>query len=895
MKKNHREGLFPQLRVGNVRIQVLSPMLVRLEQRGKMGFEDRETFTVACRDWPGTEAAYRRERSQWVLDTANFHVVIPVRGRSLAGVRVEGPDGRVLYEFSGEVPSCTAFPDPGDSPAAWVMADAPRLVPPPWGATPPLKEAAASPSSGWDCGQNAPDVYVFIEGQAGYARMRAEFLKLTGAIPMPPLWAFGFWDSRYHAYTEKSALATIRTYRRKGIPLDVFVVDTDWRKGASHGYQVNTKLFPDMRRFIRRAHAQGVRVMFNDHPEPVSDNGLSPKELRYRWRGLVSMLKMGADAWWFDRNWHIGLIEPMPGLRKEVWGMCLYHNITRRFAPQRRPLIMSNVDGIDGGLPSGPTHAASHKYPIWWTGDTSATWASLRRAVENTVNGSIERLMPYINDDLGGHCGMPTEGLYVRYLQFGALCPIMRIHCSNGFVRHPWAFGAKAERIVSSYVRLRYRLLPTLCAAARRAFEDGTPLLRRCDLEWPQYAEARDPTQYLLGDDLLVAPMIGTPAADGETLPAKLLSTESGLRGLTAEYYRGTELSGEPAGVRREVVVDHNLYRDWAPPGVDPNTFSVRWVGRIGPVPTTALYEIGAEVDDGVRVWLDDKLIVDAWRYQAPTTCVGEAKLRKGRSYRLKVEYFQGGGGASCRLLWRLKKLGEATTRGIWVPPGRWQDLWSGRRLTGPRTLSLNAPLEMTPLLAREGGMVLTVPVRPNTAQPWRAVAVDIVVGSSQTRTERMLYEDDGESTAYQADGHARTLLILEQAANRVALTVGPREGMFDDAIRKRTWKIRFHFLRQDGGGVILLNGRILPTSGGGKPDLKRGTARWLRKTGGPLQGMPLEWDDQAAPGRISILEVCVPAHPVSAALQIDIERGRATTIRRTAFIPGEQREPWKH
>jgi hypothetical protein len=80
------------------------------------------------------------------------------------------------------------------------------------------------------------------------------------------------------------------------------------------------------------------------------------------------------------------LHEPVPGLQKEVWGMRMYHDITQRFYPDHRPLIMSNVQGIDNGKLVHPPSPAAHRYPIWWTGDTRAQWDDLRLGVQHGVD-----------------------------------------------------------------------------------------------------------------------------------------------------------------------------------------------------------------------------------------------------------------------------------------------------------------------------------------------------------------------------------------------------------------------------------------------------------------------------------------------------------------------------
>ncbi len=493
--------------IGQIRIQPLGPHLLRIEQKGAGGFEDRATFTI--QDRPEGFRGYQvaRAHGTTTLSAAGYAVCVPGSARSYEDVRVRVPNGQWDRTLGPADLQRSFLPSPSDLPEVWILADHPRVVPPRWGALPPPEEVADQ-HSGWDLENGAPDLYVFFPKASGYEAFRKDYLRLTGAIPLPPLYAFGLWYSRYHPYGEDTALDVIERFRQENIPLDVFVVDTDWRVGASCGYQVHAELFPDMERFIRRAHEQKVRVMFNDHPEPVGKHALAPEELAFRFEGLTSLLKQGADVWWFDRNWHTHLQSPVEGLNKEVWGMRLYHDITQAHAPRRRPLIMSNVDGINNGRLEAPSHPAAHRYPIWWTGDTLSDWEALRAGVQNGVDSGIVSLLPYVHEDLGGHHGQPDAEYYTRFMQFGAFSPIARIHCTAQRTRYPWFYGRDTKQIVGEFFRLRYRLLPTIYAAAHEAHRSGLPLLRRCDLEWPQVPEAKDSTQYLFGDDLLVAPIM---------------------------------------------------------------------------------------------------------------------------------------------------------------------------------------------------------------------------------------------------------------------------------------------------------------------------------------------------------------------------------------------------
>lgn len=491
--------------VGDIRIQMLSPTLVRIEQKGSEGFEDRPTFHIVNRDWPGGTMAESHEGNQIVLKGQAWQIRISDQAKNLNDVRIESKDGKTLWTFDGKLVNDRWLPGPADHPQAWAIADTPRLA----------RIASQTKSPGrdflkyfqWDPHNDSPDIYVFLPNGSS-RQLRSDFLKLTGPTEMPPLFALGAWDSRWYEYTEQSALQQIDDYRKRHIPLDVLVIDTDWRVGGSHGYDVNKKDFPDLHRFFREAHEKHVRIMFNDHPEPIAKSALDPKEIKFRFDHLSRLLKEGLDIWWFDRNWSTHLLSPMPGLHLEAWGMEVYHDTLLAVRPDRRPMIMANVDGIDNGQRHHPPDMATHRYPIQWTGDIGPDFTFLRRAVENAVHSGVAAAFAYESDDLGGHVANPTPEQYIRWIEYGALSPIYRPHCTHNLKRMPWIFGPEAEQIARDYISMRYRLLPVLYTAARENYDTGEPILRRLDWDYPSYSEATQPDEYLIGHDILVAPVL---------------------------------------------------------------------------------------------------------------------------------------------------------------------------------------------------------------------------------------------------------------------------------------------------------------------------------------------------------------------------------------------------
>jgi len=774
---------------GGIRVQMLSPTLVRLESAGAEGFEDRKTFHVVDRNWPGISFSSNLVSGMVVITTPNYVVNVPQGATSLNGAYIASPAGQVLYKFNGTLNNSVWLPGPADNPTVLSFADTPRLVPPPGGVVPSAAESPLASTSGWDTNNDAPDVYVFFPN-GSYTQLRADFLKLTGPTEMVPLYALGAFDSRYYDYSEETALREIADNRSRQLPLDVMVIDTGWRQNASTGYRPNTNLFPDLARFISEAHSNHVRLMFNDHPEPVAPTGLDPTEVTYRYTHLAQLLGEGVDIWWYDRNWNISLNSPSRKLRHDVWAMGVYQDATKATNPTLRPMIMANVDGIDNGLRHRPMNVAAHRYSIQWTGDIEPYMSYLGYAVQNAVHSGVQSLFPYESDDLGGHRSDPSPEDYIRWIEYGALSPIYRPHCTMGLTRMPWTFGPEAEWMARRLINLRYRLLPEFYAAAKSNYDDGEPILRRLDLDYPQYPEARRESQYLLGHSLLVAPVTQSGV---NTVPSSWLTTTTGRSGLSATYFSNTNLTGAAKLTR----VDANIDFNWGTGGpgglVGRENFCARWVGQITVPVSVGDIILAATSDDGVRVWLDNQLCIDNWGPNDSVTKQSTLKVTAGRNHHLRLEYLQLGGNASIGLKWRAANSSEPVS--VWIPPGNWINAWTGALLKGPATISENVPLDHIPLYIRSGSIFALAPQMQYTGQlPWSPITLDTYpsdTGAGQTT----LYEDDTLTTAYK-QGQFRNTNIktwADSTNKTVFVSISAAEGSYRNALTQRSWVVRLH------------------------------------------------------------------------------------------------------
>jgi hypothetical protein len=808
---------------GDVRVQFLFDGTVRLEERGPLGFEDRVTFLVVERELQIHEPGFIEEDGSVLIYTDDRAVRLGEDGIEQAQIYAAGSSEPVHVVPQSNAEEWSFLPAPIDSadlspaayaplpleemgwpteggsaePMVYAVPERTRVVPPEWGATPVPEEAILDPAlldtSGWDLRNQARDLYVIVADDT--RGLWDDFLALTGPVPMPPKYVFGLWHSRYHPYSEQDALAIIDRYNRLGFPLDVFVVDTDWRLGASIGYGVNTELFPDFERFVRAAHRKGARVILNDHPEPQAEQPLDQGEMAYRYDGLTSLLKMGVDGWWFDRNWYTTLRDLTPAIPKEVWGMRVYHDILQDFRPGLRPFLMSNVAGIDNGTLNYAPHPAAHRYPIWWTGDTAAEWDDLQRGVEHAVIFGTEALQPYLSEDLGGHFGDPSPELYTRFVQYGALSPIMRLHSTRGDIRYPWAYGDEAQAIAHDYTQLRYRLLPTLYEASRRAYETGMPVLRRMDLEFADVPEVHLNTQYLLGKDLLVAPITESLKGSLEPIPAEYLSD------VRLEIFEGTEPSGQPFLVSNPAFLQYRAGGAGFGPEFPVDDFSARASGNIGPFPRSGEYEIALVADDGVRLWLDGKQVLDAWEPMAKTDHRVVVEVDEGEVIPFRLEYFEEAGEAVLELAWNPDYMDQKphVEREFWLPPGEWMDAWTGEYHLGPGLMTTTAPLAKTPMFLRAGGVLVQSLAQGNAQRDdFSHLLVDFII-PLETEVERgftRLYEDDGVSNAYQHGRYRTTHLLYtaEAIADEVTATlrIDPPAGNYAGSPDERTWSVRF-------------------------------------------------------------------------------------------------------
>ena len=833
--------------LGNLRIQLLSETIVRVEEKGPKGFEDRPSYIVSNRD-NYEHVNYTLEDTDYgqLVKTDNYHIQVPADGL-VDNVYITTPEGDVLWNYknAGRTDTNVYLPSPSDELSSWYFTDSPRIIPSEYGYS---SVDEVDPLQGWDFDNNAIDAFVFLP-QGNYTQFCNDYVKVTGQSEMVNLQTLGFWDSRWYAYSSETALQQIQDYRDRGYSIDVMVIDTDWRKNASIGYEINDSLFPNMAEFLAECERLGIDIVFNDHPEPVggTNNSLDKGEVDYRNENLTLVLSLGLDYWWYDRNWSVSLNPIDSDISVFAFGMYAYQWITQDYRESitdlnefaERALIMGNVDGCLHGKWNYASDISAHRYSIQWTGDIGADSTALAQEIYATVFAGAEVGLPYVSSDIGGHTQAVTDSMYTRWIQYGALSTICRVHCTNANYigqegRMPWLFGETAEEVAHNYVDMRYRLLPLFYSLSRRNYDEGLPIMQRLDILYPDYVEASRNDQYLLGDYILVAPI--NDAAVNEFAPDSYIThMENGkeVPGLKAEYYSNSNWSGTPSYTQ----IDKNINFDWGygGPSVGSDNFSIKWTGSvtIGSKPAVLSF-FG---DDTVKVYIDGKLALDGTgKYDY---YLNSEVFEPNSKHNIEVLYAEEGGQAHVYMYYIEQPLeGESfvyNSRTVFIPDGTWIDVWSGERYVGPATYTVTHPLETSPIFVREGALVVLAPNMSNVREKdWSEMVLDVYPSANFAASTR-LYEDDTRTVGYK-NGEYRTTDInmsFDDSKNVLTVKIDAAKGTFkgDLAFETRTWNVRVHSNPNSGDVIrVKVNGKTisineLAKSFGAKPFAFEGAA----------------------------------------------------------------------
>ena len=543
---------------GPVRLQALTPTLLRLEYSSSSHFVDEPSVSVINRDRWEKVPISASESDGWLVVTAGK---IIVRYKTDSGpfstnnLRLTWRDNGAEHDWKpgdkddqnlGGVPasldnrSTTAVTDPGPlSRKGYYLLD-------------DSKSALFDTSADWVKTRPAStnlDWY-FLAYNQDYKSALAQLSRLVGCVPMLPRYAFGAWFGSRAGYSGEQWKMIIKQFRDEKLPVDLLVIDSDSKtKMVWTGYDWDLEQVPDPVEFYHWMQQRGMKVTVNEHyaaltrdsdkhfdvireemgmPAGTKEIGHNIGDKKYAELFMDLLHKPDLDNgmafWWQDGAAGAGI----DGLDNYLWTRHVEYTGSQIITGKRTTAFCRLG-----------TQWGSHRYGVYFTGDLNGVWESLPVLIPATVRGG-NQLTPYMNNLC---CGvfvvdLPPE-LYERWIQFSCFSPTIWFHGLWG-LRLPWEYGHAAVENYQKFVGLRYALVPYIYTCSRIAHDTGLPLMRGTYLEYPDQEQAYDhPQQYLFGRDLLVAPI----SAPGNGKPVRkevfLPQGDDWFDYFTGTFYRG--------------------------------------------------------------------------------------------------------------------------------------------------------------------------------------------------------------------------------------------------------------------------------------------------------------------------------------------------------------------
>lgn len=388
----------------------------------------------------------------------------------------------------------------------------------------------------------------------------AEVRDLTGHAPMLPLWSYGFFQSKERYHTQEENLNVLKEFRKLQIPIDCMI--QDWRYWAEYqhtdsawnSHSFDPERFPEPKKWADEIHrlnaklmivawpgfgpkteqrkefdAKGMIINFDTWPpksgaRPYDAYNSEARDIYWKYlnKGIFSYI--GNDGWWLDSTEpdHIDRKESdydlptaLGSYRSVKNAFSLMHNAGiathQKAYNQNKRVVLLTRSGFIGQQRYGSNT---------WSGDVSSTWEMLEKQIPAALNYTLMGI-PNWNSDIGGFFANHwNEGggaknpkyqdLYVRWMQFGTFCPMMRSHGTE-VPREIWNFGKRGDWCFDAQekmIKLRYRLLPYIYSTSWDvSSNDGTfmrPLLMDFTADKKTYELGGE---YLFGRSILVTPV----------------------------------------------------------------------------------------------------------------------------------------------------------------------------------------------------------------------------------------------------------------------------------------------------------------------------------------------------------------------------------------------------
>ncbi len=415
------------------------------------------------------------------------------------------------------------------------------------------------------------DYYFIYGGDAD--GVIAGIRQLTGTVPMQPLWSYGFMQSRERYKSSRELTEVLDRYRADGVPIDVMIQDWQYwgdnylwnamefnnpdfsnpERWIKHIHDSNAKLmisiwssFGPMTKPYRELQPKGMLLDFQTWPQSgLSDwpprmdypSGVRPydpfsKEARdIYWNHLTRLYNLDIDGWWMDSTEPDHLDFKEEDLDVPT-AMGPFRNVRNAFPLMAVGGVYDNQRAMEDGnrkrvlILTRSVFAGQQRYGSnTWSGDLQSNWNSLRNQVPAGLNFALTG-NPNFNSDLGGFFansynersqdGSATKNplyqeLYVRWMQYGVFCPMMRSHGTE-VPRELYYYGKAGEPVYDallSAVKLRYSLLPYIYSLAHDVNANNGTFQRALIMDFRDDRNVWNMgNEFMFGRSLLVAPVL---------------------------------------------------------------------------------------------------------------------------------------------------------------------------------------------------------------------------------------------------------------------------------------------------------------------------------------------------------------------------------------------------
>ena len=418
--------------------------------------------------------------------------------------------------------------------------------------------------------------YFFFNGP-GMKDVLARYTDLSGKPALPAPWTFGLWLSTSFTtnYDEETVMSFIDGMLNRGIPLRTFHFDCFWMK-AFHwsDFVWDEKVFPDPEGMLSRIKAKGLNIcvwinpyigqesiLFHEGKEkgyfikrPCGDvwqwdmwqpgmalvDFTNPDACKWYQDKLEVLLDMGVDCFKTDFGERIPIncvyYDGSDPKRMHNFYTYLYNKTVYELLERRRG------EG-EAVLFARSATVGSQKFPVHWGGDCWSDYVSM----EESLRGGLSLLMSgfgFWAHDIGGFEHTSTADVYKRWVAFGLLSSHSRLHGSQSY-RVPWLYDEEAVDVVRVFTRLKASLMPYLYKTSIDTSRTGVPTMRSMVLEFTQDKNCSYlDKQYMLGDNLLVAPIFNEEGIGSFYLP----------KGTWTDFLTGEAMAG---GVWAEKKYDY--------------------------------------------------------------------------------------------------------------------------------------------------------------------------------------------------------------------------------------------------------------------------------------------------------------------------------------------------